>query len=77
MKDFTYSIIGKGTDGKSVELNCANSLLQFCKQSRFKTEEAARKGLKRDLQMAKVYGVEIIKWTLYSDTTGTIETSKQ
>lgn len=77
MKDFTYSIIGKTTNGESREFNCANAITKFSRQSSFKTEAAARKGLERDLHICKLYGVEVIKWTLYSNTTGTIETSVQ
>lgn len=77
MKDFTYSIIGKTANGESREFNCSNSITKFNRQSRFKTEAAARKGLERDLRICKLYRVEVTGWTLYSETMGTIETSAQ
>ena len=74
MKDFTFTIRAKDENGQIVTANETNKTKGY-KQSWFKTAEAAKKMLKRNINWFGYKGYTEVEWVLYSKT-GVIEASK-
>lgn len=69
MKDYTYSLSAKNGNGEVVTFNETDKSKGY-RKSWFKTEEAARKTLKRMIEFYEQLGYTEIEWTLYSKIKG-------